>query len=45
MAKRFYFINLHLWHDERTQYGIAMHHTRDTAIWGNRDEIKEKLKK
>ena len=45
MAKRFYFINLHLWHDERTQYGIAMHHTSDTAIYGNRDEIKEQLKK
>ncbi len=45
MAKRFYFINLELWHNSQAQYGIAQYKTCNTSIWGNREEIQEQLKK
>lgn len=43
MAKKSYFIHVELWHNSRTQYGIAQYKTRSTSIFGNKQEIKEKL--
>ena len=45
MAKKSYFIHISLWHNSKTEHGIAQYHTADTAIWGNREEIIDKLSK